>query len=191
VVVLAAGGSGGFLFWKGQQNQKEVDRLLQEALETHSLLDDSSQAMLLLQKAVKLDPDRWEPHYYLGNTSLALNKIGDAIGHFEEALRRAPQQASPAIHLQVGQAYFRRHEGTGKERDFRLARASFQKSITGPEQRADGLFHLAMLYSGKDDRIKEDLVKALDYFDQLLKEYPDYPEPVARELSKHLRQALQ
>jgi len=58
---------------------------------------NATQALVLGQQAIKLDPSRWEAYALTGGTLMNLQRYDDAITQLSNALSRAPAAKQPAI----------------------------------------------------------------------------------------------
>jgi tetratricopeptide (TPR) repeat protein len=176
LVLLAGAATGISLYWNHLETQKEVDALLAEAEKAQDYIKNPSKAKVRLERVLDLDPDNWNALYLLGRAELGLDQVKQAVMHLEAAVSLAPASTRPAIHLQLGHAYRRRYDGTASDRDFKLSANSFVLASEDQTARPSALHFLGMLWIGKHGATKEDVKKALGYFDQLLSKFPDYPE---------------
>ncbi len=178
-VVLAA-----FFFYRHRSNAAEVDRLIEEAAEARDLLNDPSKSMVLLRDALRLDSDSARVHGQIGRTCLALDRVSDAVVSLEKAVQLAPMSEQPPWHIHLGQAFRRRFEGSRKRSDYNMAVVSFNQAMDSDELRAESLYHLGMLAldrAHKESRASEngtapikDFEVALQHFEKLMKNHPDF-----------------
>jgi tetratricopeptide (TPR) repeat protein len=50
----------------------------------------SAEASVVLKESIHLDPDNWEAYYHLGYVYGDMGQFEEAIGFFEEVLKRQP-----------------------------------------------------------------------------------------------------
>ncbi len=85
-----------------------------------------NEAIGLLEKAHRLNPEFWGPLYYLGRIQVAMGHSGEAIRLLTQASKFNPEE--PAIYYQLGQAY--KKAGRPTEAQAALARVKDLKSRT-------------------------------------------------------------
>jgi Tfp pilus assembly protein PilF len=103
-----------FMFFFGGCGGKETDggRKIDEAKKHVDLAleyfegQKMEEALNELQKAIRLDPDNADAHFYLGGFYHAVNALTTAIEEYQEVLRINPDY--PRIHTTLGNVYYER-----------------------------------------------------------------------------------
>lgn len=68
-------------------------------------LGNTTMAMLLCQKAIRLDPELGNPYNDMGSYYVSLGKLDEAISWFERAVRAKRSMARQYPHINLGRVY--------------------------------------------------------------------------------------
>lgn len=86
----------------------------------------SAEAAVVLKKSIPLDPDNWEAYYHLGYVYGDMGQFEEAIGYFEETLKRQP-------YMLDARAMITKHREDIAQRDAlaKFRKSAIQKSAQG------------------------------------------------------------
>ena len=168
VVTILIAGAGTVIFQQRKQAE-QLAGLIDDAVHQRDLLNNPSEAMVILNRAAKIDPDHWQVQYEKGRTAYALNQISNAVTALEASLIAAPKASKAEIQMQLGQAYRTRHKGSGDRRDFQMAIGSFDQAMRDPNFEVEALYHTGMLRL-----FNKDFELAVDSLEKLLEKSPNY-----------------
>ncbi|MGE0547038.1 MAG: tetratricopeptide repeat protein [Kofleriaceae bacterium] len=115
-----------------------------------------------LQEAVKLNPDLWKAHYYLGSIYRDTGKPKEAAEAFNKSLESAPNDPGPWVALSE---LYRRWDYT--DQAIQVAEQGV-KTVPGDNERSDLFFVAGMGYEDKANH-----AKAIAMFDEALKSRRD------------------
>lgn len=99
------------------------------------------QALLDLERAVKLNPQNCEAHLYRGMTLLKLKEVDQAIASFDRAL---------VIDPELDQAFYFRGRGRFYQQEFELAIADFSEAIRLKPDLIESYYYRGLAYSKLD-----------------------------------------
>ncbi|MFC1738972.1 sulfatase-like hydrolase/transferase [Planctomycetota bacterium] len=124
------------------------------------------EAVVYLEKAIQLKPDKTQPHDKLGLALLGLGKTNEAVKHFEEVLRLSPE--TPGAHNTLGLALIR-------QRKYDLAITHFNKELEINSEAAEPHKNIgtAFFMQGRFD-------KSLEHFKKSLMVNPNQPYALLR-----------
>ena len=172
VLGLVAAVFGAFVLKRSHDRSSAITAHLDQA---RSALDDDgkwSKGLEECRAALKLDPDHALALALAGKIELGLGLLKEARADLERAKERAEGVARAAVLLDLGRACADQFRGSNDDFHFRAARDAFQEARSEPTTEAAALDGYATLFMNKGRF--QDLDKALELFDELLKKHPDY-----------------
>jgi len=132
--------------------------------------EDYQKAAQILEKAVEVEPDNWEPHFYLANAYAELRRFTEAHQEYEKAKELNPARAQEVDSSQY--AYWYDHFMPGvtalKGKEYQEAERLFQEAIQIDPSRTGAYSNLAFAYSKMGQR-----ERSLQVYDTLLQMEPN------------------
>ena len=196
VIALVAASFVGFgiMTWlDGQNRTARVEELVQEASDLREFESDLTGARARLEEALDLDRNAWAAHFEMGRLLRALSRDGDAAAAFETAVELAPEDERAPIWLYLGRANQDQLKATGKKRFYTNARMAFDEAQSGPDVAAQALCSLALLEieARKLPNGERYLRRALEAFERLGRDYPEFDEIDVADYSKKLQTMIE
>ncbi len=141
----------------------------------HDRMQNTDKAFNAFQKAVAVQPEIPEAHYYLGTTYQQKNMPEKALREYEKAIEAGLKVGSPdasvlKAHLQLGRIYKIRE-------DYGKAEAEFKKALSVDPASIAVLSDLRGLYNRQAEHYKRqrEYDRAMERYGEILKVDPDNP----------------
>ena len=144
IVVLVAGGVGGFMFWKGRTPEG-----FYEAGKKYYDEKKYPEATISFLNAMRKDSRHRDSRYYLAMSYMYQQDLGRAVGHLKAIIEMYPDDVQASLDL--GRVYLRAGMAQGNAEHLREAANLAQKVLAKEPQNLDALLLSANAATNQKD----------------------------------------